>query len=132
MTADRRIVLANKVDDYLADLSGWQAEVAATLRHGILAAGGVIEDFKWGHPVYEAGGPVCLFKAHKDHVTLGFWRGADMSGLEPRLVPHGSFQMASIKITKPSEIADADIAPLVAAGIKLNREKGDPLKQKKG
>jgi len=68
-----------------------------------------------GHPVYEAGGPVCLFKAQKDHVTLGFWRGADMTGLEPRLVPHGGFQMASIKITKPGEIEDADIAPWVAA-----------------
>lgn len=123
--------MANKVDDYLAGLAGWQAEVAAALRRAILAAGGVTEDFKWGHPVYEAGGPVCLFKAHKDHVTLGFWRGADMTALEPRLVPHGGFQMASIKVTRPGEIGDAEIARLVASGIKLNREKGDPLKQKK-
>ena len=123
--------MAKTVDEYVAGLSGWQAEAVAALRRDILAAGGVTEAFKWGHPVYEAGGPVCLVKAHKAHVTFALWRGAEMTALEPRLEPSGSFQMASIKLDRPGQIGADQVGRLVAAGIALNREKGDPLKQPK-
>ncbi|GLS31172.1 hypothetical protein SAMN04488498_1215 [Mesorhizobium albiziae] len=123
--------MSKKVDDYIAGLSGWQAAVAAMLRREILATGAVSEDFKWGHPIYEAGGAVALFKAHKAHVTLGFWRGAEMTDLDARLEPSGSFKMASITLKGPGEIDGADIGKLVAAGVALNRERGDPMKIKK-
>jgi len=120
--------MAKTVDEYIAALSGWQAQAAAELRRGILAAGGVTEAFKWGHPVYEAGGPVALFKAHKAHVTFGLWRGAEMTELDARLEPSGSFRMASIKLQEAGGIGTDEVTRLVAAGIALNREKGDPTK----
>jgi hypothetical protein len=118
----------SSVDEFVAGLSGWQAQAVAALRRDVLSAGGVTETLKWGHPVYEAGGPVCLIKAHKAHVTFGLWRGAEMTALEPRLEPGGSFQMAAIKLRAPGEISAEQVRRLVAEGIRLNAEKGDPLK----
>lgn len=124
--------MANKVDDYIAGLSGWQAEAAVMLRRQILAVDGITENFKWGQPIYESGtGPVCLIKAHKAHVNFGFWRGQQMADLDPRFAPIGSFKMADIKLRGAGEISGTDVRRLVEAGMSLNEQYGDPLKDLK-
>ncbi|OCP23451.1 MULTISPECIES: DUF1801 domain-containing protein [unclassified Ensifer] len=121
--------MSKTVDDYIAGLSGAPADVAKELHGAILAAGGTRDSVKWGHPIYEAGGPVCLIKAAKDHVTLGFWRGADMLDLDPRLAKGGGKgDMAYIKVKATGEVDGVQLARLVARGIALNAEKGDPFK----
>lgn len=122
--------MTKAVDDYVAGLSGWQGDVVGDLRRAILAAGDLSETFKWGHPIWEAAGAVCLTKAHKAHVTLSFWRGQEMTDIEPRLEPTGGFRMASIKLTGPGQITAEQVGRLVVAAIALNREKGDPMKEK--
>lgn len=120
--------MANRVDDYIAGLDGWQAEAAAALRRQILAVEGTTETFKWGQPVYESEhGPVCLLKAHKNHLTLGFWRGQQMEDPEGRFAPVGSFRMADIKLRGAGEIAGDEVRRLVEAGVALNRQHGNPL-----
>lgn len=121
--------MAKTVDDYIAGLAGWQKDVAEQLRRDILATGGLTETFQWGHPVYSHAGAVCLFRAHKSHLTLAFWRGQEMLALEPRLQPSGSFVMAGIKIEGAGEVSTETVQSLVRAGIALNQEKGDPLAQ---
>lgn len=121
--------MSKTVNDYIAGLSGTPADVAKALHAAILGAGGTKESVKWGHPIYEAGGPVCLIKAAKDYVTLGFWRGADMLDLDPRLAKGGGKgDMAFIKVKVAGEVDQAQVARLVAKGIALNAEKGDPFK----
>jgi hypothetical protein len=123
--------VSKTVDDYVAGLPGWQQEMVAALRRDIRAAGGVTEAFKWGHPIYEAGGPVCLVKAYPGHVTFGFWRGTELAALDARLEA-GSRAMAYIKLQQDSRITPEDVHRLVAAGVALNQEKGDPLKAARG
>ncbi|MGO4449191.1 DUF1801 domain-containing protein [Phyllobacterium sp. TAF24] len=123
--------MAKTVDDYIAGLGGWQAEAVVALRRDILSVEGITETFKWGHPVYESNGPVCLFKAHKSHVAFSLWRGAEMKSLEPKLDESGSFLMASLKLQGPGEIKTAIVRKLVTAGVALNAEKGDPTKEAK-
>lgn len=120
--------MTDKVDAYIAGLDGWQADTAKLLRREIAAAGDLAEDFKWGHPMWSANGAVCLFKSFKNHMTLAFWRGAQLTDLDPRLEPGGSFNMAAIKLTGPDQITPDEVARLVAAAIALNREHGDPMK----
>ncbi len=121
--------MSKTVNDYIDGLSGTPADVANELHGAILAAGGTKDSVKWGHPIYEAGGPVCLIKAAKDHVTLGFWRGTDMLDLDPRLAKgSGKGDMAFIKVKALGEVEQAQVARLVARGIALNAEKGDPFK----
>jgi len=119
--------MVGTVDDYLAGLSGWQAQAAAELRAQLLATGELSEVFKWAEPVYENGGPVCWFKAHKAHLTLGFWRGAALMSLDPRLTTSGA-KMAHIKLTAPGQIIADQIGPLVRAGARLNAELGNPAR----
>ena len=123
--------MPNKVDDYIAGLSGWQAEMAATLRTWIMARG-LEEAFKWGQPVFQTDkGPVCFLKSGKTNLLFGFWRGQQMAGLDQRLEPFGSFRMAGIKLTGADQIDEALLNRLVTTGIALNEQHGDPLKEPK-
>jgi hypothetical protein len=129
----KETIVANKIDDYIAGLTGWQAEVAAALRKEVLAVGGITETFKWGQPVFESEyGPVCLIKANKANIGFGFWRGQQMAELDARFAPVGNFKMADIKLKGPGEIGSAEVRRLVDAGIRLNQQHGDPLKDLKG
>lgn len=120
--------MTKTVQSYVDGLNGWQAVLAAELRDLFLAGGRLEEQFKWGHPLYAAHGPVCLFKAHKAHVTLGFWRGADMRDVDERLEPGGSFRMAFIKLVENAPLDAERVRQLVARGIELNAALGDPTK----
>ncbi len=121
--------MTKTVEDYIAGLSGVPADVAKRLHAALDAAGGLTDIVKWGHPVYQAGGAVCLLKGAKDHVTFGFWRGAEMLDLDARLEKGGGKgDMAFIRLRKVDDVDDAQVARLVAKGIELNRLTGDPLK----
>ena len=121
--------MGKTVDDYISGLSSWQAATAQALRADILATGAVVEAMKWGHPVFEAGGPVCLIKAAPRWITFGFWRGVELKDLDARLGGDNP-KMAYIKLSEGQTIGVDDVARLVRAGVALNREKGDPLKAK--
>jgi len=121
--------MTKTVEDYIAGLSDVPGDVAKRLHAVLIAAGGLTDIVKWGHPIYEAGGPVCLFKGAKDHVTFGFWRGADMLDLDSRLEKGGGKgDMAYIRLRAIDDIDDGQVARLVAKGIELNRLKGDPMR----
>lgn len=119
--------MSRSVDDYVAGLSGWQARVVEDLRRDILGTNASSEILKWNHPVYVSNGPVCLIQAHKAHVTFGFWRGAEMVALDSRLVSHGSFSMASIRLTGEGQMTPNQVRLLVERGAALNLERGNPL-----
>ena len=68
------------VENYIAQLEDWQAEIVSQVRHSILeAAPGANESIKWAQPVYEINGPFAYIKAFKNSVNFGFWRGIDIS-----------------------------------------------------
>ena len=122
--------MSAKVDAYLATLPDWQQATARDLRTALLAQG-LSEDFKWGHPMWSsADGPVCLLKGFKAHMNFAFWRGAQMTELDSRLEPSGGFQMATIKLTGPSQVSADEAARLAQAGAALNKTHGDPMKTK--
>lgn len=123
--------MSGKVEDYIAGLPGWQPQLAAFLRDRVLAAG-LREAFKWGQPVFSSDrGPVCFLKSGKANLLFGFWRGQQMVTLDSRLDPIGSFRMAGIKLTGTGQIDAAQVGLLVEAGIALNQQHGDPLKEPK-
>ena len=116
-----------KVEAYLARLNGWQAQAAAELRCHLLESGRLAEVWKWAEPVYESGGPVCWFKAHKAHITFGFWRGAALRELDTRIESSGE-KMGHIKLTAPGQITAAEVKRLVDAAARLNAEFGNPAR----
>jgi hypothetical protein len=114
------------VDQYVATLPQWQHTIAATLRRAIRdAADELIEAIKWAIPVYEANGPVCYFKGHKNHLTFGFWRGAALVELDERLETSGAV-MAHMKFREGDQVRSQPLMRLVKKAVQLNVTLGNP------
>lgn len=117
------------VDEYVASLAPEQRALVDALRTLVKsAARGAVETFKWSQPVYESNGPFAYIKAHRSHVTFGFWRGVELSGDSGLLVSSGS-KMAHLKIRSLDEIPEAELRRLVREAVKLNAAKGDPTRR---
>jgi hypothetical protein len=81
---------------------------------------------KWSQPVFwDDNGPFCFIKAHKNHVNIGFWRGAEMEDSKGLLEGTGK-KMRHIKIIDKQDIVNGAITDFVKQGVKLNNESGDP------
>ena len=74
-----------KIDERIAGLGDWRGKTLAQARKLILqAAPGIVEEGKWGVPVWSSGGIVCTGEVYKSAVKLTFAKGAaldDPSGL---------------------------------------------------
>jgi len=119
---------AKTVDEYIDGLEGWQKDVAAQVR-GIVTstAPEAKESIKWAQAVYEANGPFSYFKAFKNSVNFGFWRGVDID--DPKGLLQGSGEkMRHVKLTGTNDIDEEAFAAYVKQAVKLNLEKGDPTK----
>jgi hypothetical protein len=116
------------VDEYIAGLEGWQAEVVSSVREIIReAAPEATESIKWAQPVYEDHGPFCYVKAFKNHVNFGFWRGSELPDPEGIIVSSGK-KMGHVKLTGVEDLQPDLFAEYVRAAVDLNRRLGDPTK----
>ena len=110
---------ASKVDTYVKKLSPDTRAVVDTLRRLIVAvAPHANEDLKWGQPWYAGKKSVCYIAAFKDHVNLGFARGAELLDSKDRLEGSGK-GMRHVKIRSAKEI-DAAVKNLVREAFKLD------------
>ncbi|MEJ2010699.1 MAG: DUF1801 domain-containing protein [Anaerolineales bacterium] len=116
------------VDAYILSLDPWQAEIARKLRAIVKAAAPeASESIKWAQPVYELNGPFAYFKAFKNTVNFGFWRGADLE--DPQGLLEGSGEkMRHVKLGKVEEVDRELLTGFVRQAVELNLQKGDPTK----
>jgi hypothetical protein len=116
------------VDAYILSLDPWQAEIARKLRAIVKAAAPeASESIKWAQPVYELNGPFAYFKAFKNTVNFGFWRGADLE--DPQGLLEGSGEkMRHVKLGKGEEVDRELLTGFVRQAVELNLQKGDPTK----
>lgn len=116
------------VEGYLAGVTGDLGEAAAVLRQLVLdAAPSASESIKWGQPVYEENGPFCYFKVNTDHITFGFWRGAELEDPDRRLLGDGE-RMKHVAIRSPDDIDDDLLSDWVRQAVDLNRRFGNPTR----
>jgi len=116
------------VDEYVADLEGWQADVAREVRRIILAAApDAVESIKWAQPVYTSSGPFAYFKAFKRSLNVGFWRGAALHDPQGLLQGTGD-KMRHVRLAKPEDIGVKELTRFVRQAVQLNADKGDPSK----
>jgi hypothetical protein len=73
------------IDERIEDLGDWRGEMLARLRALIKQADPkVVEEWKWGGPVWSHDGVICTGESYKSAVKLTFAKGAaveDPSGL---------------------------------------------------
>lgn len=115
-------------DEYVASLGGWQRDMVRRLREGVRQVERFEEVVRWGHLVYQSGGPAVLIRAEDERVLFGFWRGKRLREIEPRLKPSGKYEMATVEILEGDEIANSLVERLAEAAADLNDELGDPRK----
>lgn len=113
-------------DAYVDGLTGWRREAVVRLRAAVRGAGALDEVIKWGHLVYQASGPVLLIRAEAERVLLGFWRGQRLMALEPRLVPGGKHEMATMVLKEGTALGAATVRRLAREAAGLNLRLGDP------
>jgi hypothetical protein len=116
------------VDDFVAGLEGWQAEIVMALRALVReAAPEAREVLKWAQPVWERNGPFAYAKPFPRYVNFGFWRGASLSAPEGLLQSGGS-KMAHVKLASARDVQPEILRELVKQAVSLNLTNGDPTK----
>ena len=116
------------VENYIAQLEDWQAEIVSQVRQTVLeAAPGANESIKWAQPVYEINGPFAYIKAFKNSVNFGFWRGVDIQDSQGLLVGSGE-KMRHVKLVSSDDINEVAFKDYLLQAVKLNLTKGNPTK----
>jgi len=106
---------------------GWQQKtVNALIKTVKAAAPGAVFEIKWGQPVFSSNGPLGWIRPAKEHVTLGFWRGAELD--DPNGVLEGGARMKHLKVGE-GELDAALVKRFVRQAVALNAEKGDPTRR---
>ncbi len=114
------------VTDYIAGLADWRGKLLTRLRQSILKADpDLIEEWKWGTPVWSHNGNVVSAAAFKDHVKINFFKGASITD------PHGLFNAGldakgsrGIDLHEGDNLNETALKELVRAAVALNTAGG--------
>ncbi len=117
----------NTIDDYIKDQEKDKGTIVNELVSIVnKAAPKQDSGIKWAQPVFwNSDGPFCFIKAYKNHVNIGFWRGAQLKDPNGLLEGSGA-KMRHIKIISMQDIDESAIRDFVKQNVELNKELGDP------
>jgi hypothetical protein len=112
------------IDEKIAGLPDWRGKMLAKLRAIILKAdSGIVEEWKWGTPVWSHGGIVCTGETYKSVVKMTFAKGAalkDPSGLFNSSL-EGNVRRA-IDFREGEKVDEAALKALIREAVALNLE----------
>ena len=114
--------VAQVITNYISGLTDWRGKLLTRLRKLILAVDpNVVEEWKWGTPVWSHQGNVVAAAAFKDHVKINFFKGASLPD------PHGLFNAGlDAKATRAIDLHEGDklnepaLKELIRAAVTLN------------
>jgi len=117
---------AELIDGRIAELGDWRGETLSRMRRLIKAADpGVVEEWKWGGPVWSHGGIICTGESYKSAVKLTFAKGASLKD------PTGLFNSSlegntrrAIDIHEGDEVDEGAFKALIRAAVALNAAGG--------
>ena len=111
------------IDARIEDLSDWRGEMLARLRALIRqAAPQVVEEWKWGIPVWSHDGIICTGETYKKAVKMTFAKGAFLDD------PAGLFNSSlegrvrrAIDFHEGEKINEKELKALIRAAVGLNK-----------
>jgi len=110
------------IDERIEQLGGWRGKTLAKVRAIIRKADReIIEEWKWGTPVWSHAGIVCTGEAYKNTVKMTFAKGAalqDPAGLFNSSL-EGNVRRA-IDIQEGEKIDEAALRDLIRSAVALN------------
>ncbi len=110
------------ITNQIAELGDWRGQLLARLRKLILAADpDIVEEWKWGTPVWSHKGNVVSVGTFQDHVKVNFFQGASLPD------PHGLFNAGleakasrAIDFHEGDKINESALKELVRAAVAHN------------
>lgn len=121
-TSDGRSA-AELITARIADLDGWRGKALARMRKLINAADPeVVEEWKWGGPVWSCAGIICTGESYKGAVKLTFPKGASLK--DPTGIFNASLEgnaRRAIDIHEGDVVDEPAFTALVREAIALNR-----------
>jgi hypothetical protein len=123
---------AELISNRIEELGDWRGKTLARMRKLILQADpDVVEEWKWGIPVWSHDGIVCTGETYKKVVKLTFAKGASLKD------PAGLFNSSlegkvrrALDIAEGEEVDAAAFMELLREAIAVNGAKPDKAKKK--
>ncbi|GMA16793.1 DUF1801 domain-containing protein [Deinococcus metallilatus] len=113
---------AELISQRIAELGDWRGETLGKMRQLIHDADpDVVEEWKWGVPVWSHGGILCTGEAYKNAVKLTFPRGASLD--DPARLFNASLEgkvRRAIDIHEGEDVDAAAFQALVRQAVALN------------
>ena len=110
------------IDDKIAGLADWRGDTLRRMRKLIREADpGVVEEWKWGTPVWSHDGILCTGETYKSAMKLTFLKGASLA--DPAKLFNASLDgnaRRAIDIHEGEEVDAAAFKALIRAAIALN------------
>ena len=114
------------IDRRIAELGDWRGETLSRMRQLIKAADpGVVEEWKWGGPVWSHGGIICTGESYKAAVKLTFAKGASLK--DPDHIFNSRLEgntRRAIDIHEGETVDAGAFKALVRAAVALNASGG--------
>jgi hypothetical protein len=120
------------IDERIASLGDWRGEALARMRKLIKAADPkVVEEWKWGGPVWSHDGIICTGETYKSHVKLTFAKGASLE--DPKKLFTSSLDgnvRRGLDIREGEKVDEAAFKALVKEAVAANgASKAKPTKK---
>jgi hypothetical protein len=124
------------IDTRIKELSGWRGETLARIRALIKQADPeVVEEWKWGIPVWSHAGIICTGETYKTAVKTTFAKGAALA--DPSRLFNSSLEgntRRAIDFPEGGKIDEKAFKALIRAAVALNASKpakAGPVRAKK-
>ncbi len=118
--------VSKRIDAHLADLGDWRGETLGKMRGLILEADPqIIEEWKWGIPVWSQNGIICTGETYKKAVKLTFAKGAALP--DPKGLFNSSLEgntRRAIDLPEGGKVDARAFKALVKAAVAHNAESG--------
>jgi len=113
------------IDGRIEELADWRGKRLAALRALIRQADpGVVEEWKWGGPVWSHDGLICTGESYKAVVKLTFARGASVE--DPARLFNSSLEGSTrraIDFREGDKVDEKAFKALVRAAVALNKSR---------
>jgi hypothetical protein len=114
---------AELISKRIAELEDWRGETLSRMRQLIKAADpDVVEEWKWGNPVWSHDGIICTGESYKNHVKLTFAKGASLK--DPARLFNSSLEgnvRRAIDIHEGEKVDGSVFKALVREAVARNR-----------
>jgi len=121
-TASPGVPASELISEKIANLEGWRAKTLARMRKLIKEADkDVVEEWKWGTPVWSHDGILCTGETYKDKVKLTFAKGAALK--DPKHLFNSSLEgnvRRAIDIPEGSEVDATAFKALIRLAVAHN------------